>query len=75
MHELISNRRASGEIRAARRAPRAEVSGDESESIALASGAVGYGAPFAWQPGEGGPPENQQGAQRIDLPPISGPAL
>ncbi len=31
LHELISNRGASGEIRTARRPRKAEVSGDESE--------------------------------------------
>jgi len=31
MHELISNRSASAKIRTARRAQKAEVSGDESE--------------------------------------------
>ena len=67
MHELISNRVASSKVRTARRARNAEVSGDESESIALASGAVGYGASAAWQPGEGGPSENQHGAQRLRI--------
>ena len=33
MHELMSNRGASGEIRTARRAQDAEVSGDESGSL------------------------------------------
>ena len=36
MHELISNRGASGEIRTARRARNAEVSGDESGRAPLA---------------------------------------
>ena len=33
MHELMSNRGASGEIRTARKAQDAEVSGDESGSL------------------------------------------